>query len=84
MPVIPGNHDRPVENDAATFREVFADHGIRLLINETVEIEGFHFFGSPYTPTCRNRAGAGAGTRASKVCFSCVSSPNRRNPPENR
>jgi hypothetical protein len=52
--VTPGNHDRPVENDTATFREVFADQGIRLLINETVEIEGFRFFGSPYTPTFLN------------------------------
>jgi Icc-related predicted phosphoesterase len=52
--VTPGNHDSPVENDAATFREVFAAQGIRLLINETVEIEGFRFFGSPYTPTFLN------------------------------
>lgn len=52
--VTPGNHDSPVENDPATFREIFAACGIRLLINETVEIEGFRFFGSPYTPTFLN------------------------------
>jgi len=49
--VTPGNHDRPVENDPSTFRKVFADHGIRLLINETTWIDEFSFFGSPYTPT---------------------------------
>jgi len=52
--VTPGNHDRPVEQDEATFREIFATFGIRLLINESVEIEGFRFFGSPYTPTFLN------------------------------
>lgn len=52
--VTPGNHDRPLEGDGATFREVFAAHGIGLLLNETVEIEGFRFFGSPYTPTFMN------------------------------
>lgn len=49
--VVPGNHDRPVEDDEPRCRQVFADHGIRLLINKSVEIEGFRFFGSPYTPT---------------------------------
>jgi len=49
--VTPGNHDRPVENDPSTFRKVFAEQGIRLLINESVWIEEFRFFGSPYTPT---------------------------------
>lgn len=52
--VTPGNHDRPVEHDEATFREIFATCGIRLLINESVEIDGFRFFGSPYTPTFLN------------------------------
>jgi Icc-related predicted phosphoesterase len=49
--VTAGNHDGPVEEDPAGFREVFATHGARLLINETVEIEGWRFFGSPWTPT---------------------------------
>jgi Icc-related predicted phosphoesterase len=49
--VIPGNHDRPIEAEPATFREVFAAHGIQLLINDAIEIAGFRFYGSPYTPT---------------------------------
>lgn len=51
---IPGNHDIPVEESEQLCRDVFADRGIRLLVGETVEIEGFRFFGSPYTPTFLN------------------------------
>jgi len=49
--VTPGNHDRPIEEDPSTFRAAFAAHGIDLLINDAIDIEGFRFFGSPYTPT---------------------------------
>ena len=52
--VTAGNHDRPVEEHEQVLRDVFANHGIRLLIGETVEVEGFRFFGSPYTPTFMN------------------------------
>jgi hypothetical protein len=31
--VTPDNHDSPVEDDEAKFREVFGAHGIQLLIN---------------------------------------------------
>ena len=51
---IPGNHDRAVEESGQLCRDVFSERGIRLLIGETVEVEGFHFFGSPYTPTFLN------------------------------
>jgi Icc-related predicted phosphoesterase len=49
--VVPGNHDGPVEEDEAAFREVFAAHGVRLLVGEAVEVAGLRFFGAPYTPT---------------------------------
>lgn len=52
--VIPGNHDRPVEDSERLCRDIFAERGIRLLVGETTEIEGFRFFGSPYTPTFLN------------------------------
>jgi len=51
---VPGNHDRPVEESPHDCRALFAGEGIRLLLGETVEIEGFRFFGSPYTPTFLN------------------------------
>jgi Icc-related predicted phosphoesterase len=49
--VTAGNHDRAIEQDPAAFRAAFAAHGIHLLINDVIDIEGFRFFGSPYTPT---------------------------------
>ncbi len=49
--LIPGNHDRPVEEDPETCRALFAERGIHLLLGETVAIGGFRFFGSPVTPT---------------------------------
>ncbi len=48
--VVPGNHDRPAEEDEAACRRIFAERGVRLLVHETAEIEGFRFFGSPFTP----------------------------------
>ena len=52
--VTAGNHDRPIEEHEQASREIFANYGIELLIGDTVEIEGFRFFGSPYTPTFFN------------------------------
>jgi Icc-related predicted phosphoesterase len=52
--VTAGNHDRPVEDDEAGCRAVFAENGIRLLIGESVKIEGYQFYGAPYTPTFMN------------------------------
>ena len=54
MLVTAGNHDRPVEENEPACREVFEAQGIRLLIGERISIEGFNFFGSPYTPTFFN------------------------------
>lgn len=52
--VTPGNHDRPVEEQEAACRRLFEAQGIRLLIGDTVEVEGLRVFGSPYTPTFLN------------------------------
>jgi Icc-related predicted phosphoesterase len=52
--VIPGNHDRPVEEQEHACRRLFEAHGIQLLVGHTVEVAGFRFFGSPYTPTFLN------------------------------
>jgi Icc-related predicted phosphoesterase len=52
--VTPGNHDRPVEENEKSVRQVFEAHGIQLLIGETTNVDGFSFFGSPYTPTFLN------------------------------
>lgn len=49
--IVPGNHDRAVEEDPEACQRIFEKHGIQLLIGEATEIDGFLFFGSPYTPT---------------------------------
>lgn len=49
--IVPGNHDRSIEENTSACRRIFEQHGIHLLINEATEIDGFRFFGSPYTPT---------------------------------
>lgn len=52
--VTPGNHDRPVEEDEPGCRALFDEQGIQLLIGETTVIEGFQFYGAPFTPTFGN------------------------------
>lgn len=49
--VVPGNHDRLIEENPEACRRIFEKHGVQLLIGEATEIEGFLFFGSPFTPT---------------------------------
>lgn len=46
---VPGNHDVSLWVGSVTI-EQFADHGIDVLINSEVEIDGFKIWGSPYTP----------------------------------
>lgn len=47
---VPGNHDTSIEHNLV-LREDFAAAGINLLINQTIELFGINFYGSPYTPT---------------------------------
>src|SRR5579859_2114313 len=64
--MIPGNHDfyfepdaphlprskfgREIERNAAVARQMCVDAGVKLLINESVEIEGVKIYGSPIQP----------------------------------
>lgn len=48
--VIPGNHDRAVEERPGECRGMFAEHGVKLLISEGIQAAGLHLYGSPYTP----------------------------------
>lgn len=48
---VPGNHDRYSEQQTGVSKILFKDHGVILLIDEEIEIEGKRFYGSPYTPT---------------------------------
>lgn len=50
--VIPGNHDmwcEQLESDGELLLNVTPD-GVELLINKEITINGFKFYGSPYTP----------------------------------
>lgn len=47
---IPGNHDKCIEKGLVT-KDDFYINGIKLLIHESINIEGINIFGSPYTPT---------------------------------
>jgi Icc-related predicted phosphoesterase len=46
---VAGNHDTSIEKKLVTKKD-FEDAGIIYLENESVEIEGIKFFGSPHTP----------------------------------
>jgi len=46
---VAGNHDTSIEKKLVT-KKNFEDAGIIYLENESVEIEGIKFFGSPHTP----------------------------------
>jgi Icc-related predicted phosphoesterase len=48
--VVAGNHDRFVEENPTDARAIFAEAGVRLLMNESVQVEGFKIWGSPITP----------------------------------
>lgn len=48
--VIPGNHDAIVEAAPRQIKDAFLECGIHLLIHEELVIDGWRFFGSPYTP----------------------------------
>lgn len=48
--VIPGNHDRWVQQNEALAKEEFNNIGVKLLIDELVTIDGIRFYGHPWTP----------------------------------
>jgi Icc-related predicted phosphoesterase len=47
---IPGNHDFGIEDYPDGARARFLDHGITLLIDEPLELDGVTFYGSPWQP----------------------------------
>ena len=46
---VAGNHDTSIEKRLIT-RDYFATNGIIYLENESIEIDGIKFYGTPYTP----------------------------------
>lgn len=48
--VTAGNHDKFVETHPSEARAIFEAAGVKLLLNESVEVEGFKVWGSPVTP----------------------------------
>jgi len=49
--VTAGNHDKAVAKRTRDCRALFKEHGVHLLLNEEVVIDGIKFWGSPVTPT---------------------------------
>lgn len=45
---VPGNHDDILQEEPES-RKILDDMGIHVLINQSVELEGLKFYGSPYT-----------------------------------
>ena len=45
--LVAGNHDFYIQNNPIAFRKLL-DGSITYLENDAIEIEGFHFYGSPY------------------------------------
>ena len=45
-----GNHERMVSGNTSYVEDLFADFGIQLIHNKTVEIAGIKFYGEPRTP----------------------------------
>lgn len=54
--VVPGNHERYVYQNQSNVVKMFYQSGIRMLIDEAVEIEGLSIYGTPWTPTFGNWA----------------------------
>lgn len=47
---VPGNHDACVEKHTVACKTEAEVRGIKLLVNDQVEVEGVRFYGSPTTP----------------------------------
>lgn len=52
--IIPGNHD--LWCPSVNMAEVAADYGVICLVDESVTVEGLHFYGSPWVPQYGNWA----------------------------
>ncbi|MCC6422124.1 MAG: metallophosphoesterase [Phycisphaerales bacterium] len=52
--VTAGNHDEFVESHPNEARAIFDSAGVKLLLNESIDVEGFKIWGSPITPEFRN------------------------------
>ena len=52
--LVPGNHDFYFENQQSQARAVMS--AVDVLIDQAVEIDGVHFYGSPYQPVFHNMA----------------------------
>lgn len=63
---VPGNHDTSLEK-GLIIKKDFENAGITLLISESIEIEGFKIWGSPYTPTFGDWAYMKARNKLDKV-----------------
>lgn len=53
---IPGNHELVMEQHLPRFRDELKNFRAKLLINESVEVNGLKIYGSPVTPTFMNWA----------------------------
>lgn len=53
---VPGNHDWLFEKDKDLAMKIMRDHGVEVLINESIDINGFKIWGSPVTPPFCNWA----------------------------
>ena len=47
--VVPGNHDQIVQLEQRKCKAYFADHGIHMLVDEGIVIDGVKFYGTPWT-----------------------------------
>jgi Icc-related predicted phosphoesterase len=54
--VVFGNHDVYAEKQTNIIRELFKEHGITVLLDEEIIIDGFKFYGSPWVPRYGNWA----------------------------
>lgn len=54
--LVPGNHDFLFDKDAVRARVMCEINGVRLLINESIYLEGLRIYGSPYQPQFYNWA----------------------------
>lgn len=46
---VAGNHDFLAEENPTLIKAMFQENGVNYLVNESVEIDGYTFWGSPYT-----------------------------------
>ena len=63
---VAGNHDTSIESGLIRADRI-KDYGITYLFNETVEIDGYKIWGSPYTPTFGDWAFMKARNKIHKV-----------------